>query len=168
MNLVIIGNIISLIGCIVMVAIGFVRNRERILIMQCIQFAICGIANLILGGVTGFISAVVGIIRNLIFARRGCSLWLKILFIALQLLLSAQALTGNPIEWLPVLAAIVFTWFIDLKSDIALKIVLIITQSIWVLYDFSHLNYVSLTFDIFTILSNGVGILSILKRRNSI
>ena len=63
-NSLLIGNIIALIGALFMVAIGLVKNKRNILIMQNIQFFIMGIGNLILGGVSGFVANIVSIIRN--------------------------------------------------------------------------------------------------------
>ena len=65
MNLVIIGNIIAFLGCGLMVLVGFIKEKRRILSVQCIQFTLQGASNLILGGYSGFIANVVSILRNL-------------------------------------------------------------------------------------------------------
>ena len=64
---------------------------------------------------------------------------------------------------LPVLAAIIFTWFLDIKSDLGMKILLIGTQCLWLVYDFTIMNYVSFAFDIMCLCANGVGIYRIRK-----
>ena len=88
MNTFLLGNFISLLGCFLMVVIGFLRKKSHILTAQCFQFGLLGLANLILGAASGFISGVVGITRNLVFSKVKSTLWLKIFFIALQVLLS--------------------------------------------------------------------------------
>ncbi len=165
MNLIIIGNIISFIGCSLMVLVGFIKEKRRILSTQCVQFALQGVANLILGGISGFIANIVSIIRNLAFSRWKSTLWLKLGFIALQLLLSLGSLSEGFISLLPIISTILFTWFLDTKSEIKLKIVIISTQVLWLIYDFAHLNYVSVAFDIFTMISNFIGIQMILRSR---
>lgn len=167
MNLLLIGNLISLSGCLVMVAVGLVQRKERILLLQCVQFALQGIANLVLGGVSGFMAGVVGIVRNLVFARRGCNTQLKLIFIALQVLLCVQSLSAGMIAWLPVLASCIFTWFLDLESEVWLKVVLIGTSAMWAVYDFSYMNYVSFSFDLLNMASNAVGIGMLLKKQRS-
>lgn len=156
------GNLVSMVGCVLMVLIGFVRKKERVLTLQCFQFGILGLGNLILGAYSGFISGMVSILRNLIFPRVGGGLWLKMLFIVAQVVLTLMAGWAGPISLLPLAAGILFTWFIDTKSDLQLKAVIIAAQVLWGCYDFYHCNFVAFTFDILTILSNLVAIGTIL------
>lgn len=163
MNTILIGNIVSLIGCTLMVCIGLIKEKRKILSAQCLQFVFLGTGNLILGGFTGFIANVISLSRNLVFTWKDSSVPLKMLFVALQLLLSAGGLTGNIITWLPVLSTVLFTWFIDLKSEILFKILILICQVMWLVYDFYYHNYVSVTFDIMTMISTTIGIFLILR-----
>lgn len=165
MTSILIGNIISLVGCTLMVCIGFIKEKKRILTAQCFQFGILSISNLVLGGNMGFVSNIVSIIRNLVFSRWKSTTALKLLFIAVQLLLSLRASEGGLVGWLPVLATILFTWFIDTKSEVTLKTVIIVSEVFWLVYDLCHLNYVSVCFDAFTMLSNFAGILMLRRPR---
>ena len=88
MNTVLLANAISLIGCVLMVAIGLIKKRENILIVQSVRFLILGIANLILGGVTAFISDLVSIGRNLFSLKRPLTMPVRIAFILIQILIS--------------------------------------------------------------------------------
>lgn len=167
MNIILLGNIVALIGAAVMVATGFIKNRRNVLIAQCGQFAIMGASNLILGGVTGMISNIVGVLRNIICLKREFTIPLKIFFIAIQLILSASVNTMGLIGWFPIIAACVFTWFLDTKSDLFLKFIIIVTMLPWCVYDFVLYNYVSFAFDVFTIISNIVGVIMLLRDRKS-
>lgn len=157
------GNAMSLIGCVLMVAIGFVRRKDRVLSMQCVQFGFLAMGNLILGAVSGFISGMISILRNLIFPRVKGSVWLKLLFIGAQIVLTLAAGWAGPISLLPLGAGVLFTWFIDTRSDAQLKAVIIAAQVLWAFYDWHYRNFVAFTFDILTILSNIAGIV-MLKR----
>lgn len=168
MSIVIIANIISFWGCGLMVYVGLIKEKRRILSVQCIQFVLQGASNLMLGGVSGFIANVVSILRNLAFARFKNTVWLKLFFVVLQAALSYKSLTAGFVSWLPLLASVLFTWFLDLKSEVHLKIVTIITQVLWLIYDFLHLNYVSCAFDIFTMISTVIGIHLLLRDRAKI
>jgi 16S rRNA (cytosine1402-N4)-methyltransferase len=64
MNTLLIGNAISMIGCLIMVGIGFLKKKNHILIAQSVQCLFIGSGNLILGGISGFICNMVTIIRN--------------------------------------------------------------------------------------------------------
>lgn len=157
------GNLVSMLGCILMVMIGFVRKRERVIFLQCFQFGLLGLGNLILGATSGFISGMVSILRNLIFPRIKAGMRLKLVFIVIQAAMTVLAGWAGPISLLPLFAGVLFTWFIDTKSDLQLKTVIILAQLLWAVYDIRYCNFVSFTFDILTILTNLVGI-AMLKR----
>jgi hypothetical protein len=148
------GNAVAMVGCVIMVLVGFLRKKEQILIAQCFQFGFLSAGNLILGGMSGFISGVVSIARNLVFARTGGSRNWKIAFIIMQTCLTFMTGWPGVLGCLPLVSGIILTWFIDAESDLGFKLVLITAQVTWLIYDWSYRNYVAFTFDIFTILSN--------------
>ena len=61
-----IGNAICLVGACLMVLTGLIKKKEHVLLTQCAQFGIMGVGNLVLGGVSGLISNLVSILRNVI------------------------------------------------------------------------------------------------------
>lgn len=164
MNTFLIGNLISGVGCLVMVGIGLLRKKSHILIAQCVQCGFMGLGNLILGGISGFICNIVTILRNLVFVRFPVTKKLKILFILLQFLLSLNSLGGGLICWLPLLSAALFTWFMDTSSTAKLKIVILITQVMWLIYDLYYRNYVAAAFDVMTMCSNLIGFFMVRKQ----
>ena len=155
---IVLGNLVSLLGCVLMVAVGFIRKKERILTVQCFQLALMGLGNGILGALSGVIANATGIVRNLVFTRHKATLPLKLFFILLQAALSVSALKNGAIELLPILAAGLFTWFLDTNSGVTLKIIIIVTTLMWLVYDFYYQNYVSMTFDALTVVSNVIGL----------
>ena len=165
MNIVLIGNIISFVGCALMVGVGLIKKKDHVIRVQCVQFTIQGAANLILGGVTGFIANLISIARNLWFARREGTAKAKIFFIALQAVLSLLFLDADAgiIGWFPLFSAAVFTWFLDIKSDAAFKVVILVAQVFWIVYDFYYSNYVACAFDIFTMISTSIGLCWIIR-----
>ena len=158
-------NVISLIGCAMMVAIGLIKNKDKILLAQCIQFVFQGIAHLMLGAVSGFVCCVVSIIRNLMFRAGKSGFWLKIGFIVLQTALTFAFGSFVLIELLPILATIVFTWFLDVKNPVHFKLVLISAQLMWLVYDMYYGNIVAAAFDVMTVCSTIGGIWLILKSK---
>ena len=161
MNLVLIGNAISFAGAMLMVAVGCLKTRKSILLTQCSMFTLMGIANLILGGMTGAISSLVSILRNLLCLKGPLTVPMKLFVIAIQVVLSARLNTLGWIGWLPIISAGFYTWMIDVQDETRLKVVLIVAQSMWFVYDLTIQNYVGFTFDILTILSNMYGIFSL-------
>ena len=155
------GNAISLAGCVLMVAIGFLKKKEQILGAQCVQFALMGAGNLVLGAMAGVISNGVSIVRNLVLTRVEDKAWVKVVFILVQTALTLMFGGSGLIEWLPVIAVVVYTWFLDLKNPVAFKLMIIGLQVLWVVYDFYYRNYVAFSFDLFTIASTTIGIFMI-------
>lgn len=166
MNMILLGNILSLIGCGLMVAIGFVRKKEKVLLYQCVQFTFMSMGNFALGAVSGTISNLLGIARNLVFAKTRGTVWMKVAFLAVQIGLTAIGWSGA-IEILPILATVVFVWFLDTESDAVFKVANICAMVMWLIYDFYYLNYVAGVFDILTIASNFAAIVSIRRQQKA-
>ena len=165
MNTFLIGNLVSGIGCLIMVAIGLLRKKSHILIAQCVQCGFMGFGNLILGGVSGFVCNMVTIVRNLVFIRFRNTALLKIFFILLQLVLSLGSLEAGIISWLPLITAGIFTWYMDTKSEARLKLCILCTQVLWLIYDLFYRNYVAAAFDVMTIASNVLGFFLVRRQK---
>ena len=101
-------------------------------------------------------------LRNLAFFNGRKSLLLKIIFMALQILLSLDHLHGA-IEWFPIISAAIYTWFLDTDKESILKGAIIGAQVLWLVYDIAYMNYTAALFDAFTIVSNVIGIFMVRK-----
>ena len=162
---IILGNIVSLVGCIVMVLIGFIKNQNKYVVFQTLQFLLNALSHFLLGGFGGSIAALVSAARNIIIWKWKCTPLIKILIIAVQIALSIPTITANPITWIPLIGAGLFTWFIDTKDPMLFKWIIIITLIMWVVYDLYHHNVVSVWFSAFTIITNGISMVKIHKER---
>ena len=158
MNTVLLGNIVALIGAAIMVSTGFLKTKKQILTVQCFQYGVLSAANAILGAFTGITSNVVGIARNLFCMKKKFTTPWKVAFIAAQLALLFAFNSDGWFGLLPAAATCAYTWFLDLKDEVQLKIVIIVTVLCWAVYDFVFKNYVTFAFDLGTVVSNIVGI----------
>lgn len=161
--MIVLGNIISFIGCAVMIGIGLVKKKEHILTGQCIQFSLQGIANLLLGAWAGFLSCAISVVRIQVFNRAKVTVWLKLGFIALQAVLTVFLGGESFLEWLPVLSMVLYTWYLDTDNTVLFKCVNMFGQMMWVVYDLLHRNYVAFAFDIFAIVSTTIGVILLLR-----
>lgn len=168
MNIILIGNIISFIGCAIMVATGLIKTKKKILIAQNAQYLIQGIANLILGGVTGFVSNLISMARNIYCLKFEFNIWAKIAFIVAQFIFTALTNTMGLAGWLPFIAATIFTLSLDTKDEKILKLTIIACEFCWIIFDLILKNYTAFAFDIFTIISTIVGIIMLIKKPNTI
>lgn len=164
---IIVANIISIVSCTMMVLIGLIKNKNKILLSQCVQFTLMGVSHYLLGGMGGVWATVVSILRNLAFFKFKVTVPLKILFVVLSVVLSLGTVTFNPITWLPILATSLFTWVIDSEDIIKFKNVMILTVCMWFVYDAVHLNFISAAFDAFTVVSTGYSVWQIKKEQKA-
>ena len=166
MNTVLLGNIVALIGAAIMVSTGFLKTKKQILAAQCFQYGVLSASNAILGAFTGITANVIGIARNLFCMKREFTVPWKLAFIAAQLALLFAFNADGWLGLLPAAATCVYTWFLDLKDERKLKLVIILTVLCWAVYDFLFRNYVTFAFDLGTVVSNTVGIITLRKAEN--
>ena len=163
MNTVLLGNIVALTGAALMVSTGFLKTKKQILAAQCFQYGVLSASNAILGAFTGITANVIGIARNLFCMKREFTVPWKLAFIAAQLALLFAFNSDGWLGLLPAAATCVYTWFLDLKDERKLKLVIILTVLCWAVYDFLFRNYVTFAFDLGTVVSNTVGIITLRK-----
>ena len=63
---IVIGNIVALVGSVLMAYSGIIKEKPKILIVQTIQMLMLAISNIILGGVPGAIINSVNCVRNML------------------------------------------------------------------------------------------------------
>lgn len=157
------GNLISLVGCSLMIIIGFIKKKENILLAQCGQFSIQAAGNLVLGSVSGGISCIIAVIRIFVFKYVKVTAWLKLGFIALQAVLTAMSGAHTIIQWIPCLSMVAYTWYLDCDSAIVFKLANVAGVIMWAFHDWHYRNFVAFSFDVMTIVSTFVGIWLIVK-----
>lgn len=161
----ILGNVISFIGCTLMILIGFIKKKERILLAQSAQFSIQALSNLILGSMPGTISCVLGLVRILVFARVRVTVWLKLGFLALQAVLTFLWGASSFVEWIPFLAMVLYTWYLDTDNTVLFKWVNLFGVLLFAIHDWHYRNYVGVAFDLMTVASTLIGVLLLLREK---
>ena len=92
MKYIIIGNILALIGSLLMVYAGYIKEKKQILITQIIHYGLFLISNLFPNGITGAIANLSNIIQNTICYKNKFNLNIKIV---LTILVTIFSLTLN-------------------------------------------------------------------------
>jgi len=160
------GNVISFFGCLMMVAIGFIKRKEQVLAAQCGQFGLQAVANLLLGSVSGCVSGLVGIVRIVVFTRvRKVTGWLKLGFIVLHAALTFVFGAHTLVQWLPMLAMVAYTWYLDTEDALLFKVVNLLGVCMWLVHDVHYINYSAMVFDVLTIISTTTGAVLLLRDR---
>ena len=168
MNTLLIGNALCFIASIIMTLMGFIKNKRRFLITQSGMNAVFIAGNLTLGGISGAIVNLVTLIRNFVCLKFDLTKPLKLLFIALQIGLTVYFGCDSIIMWLPVIGACLFTWFMDTENMVLLKVIVIASQLMWAVYDFSIVNYATVPFDLAAAVTNTVSVFAILRDKKAV
>ena len=154
------GNLFSTAACVVMVVLGFVRQKENLIKGQAIQLSLLAVSNTLLGAFSGTIGNVIGVARCFILPKATKPLLWKIGFIAVQFvatLLMMLFITKDWAVWqcwIPFIYAIILTCVLDSKSVVVFKIAIAIAQALFFFFDLYYVNYGSMAADLLTVFTN--------------
>jgi len=148
-----------------MIAVGLIKKKKNMLLTQYFQFGFQSLGNLVLGSITGFFSCVLSLIRIFVFTKVKVTVWLKLIFLAIQAAFSLWVGADSLYEWIPFFSVVAYTWYLDTENPVTFKIVNLIGVILWAFHDIHYLNYVAFSFDILTIISTAVGIYILLREK---
>lgn len=166
MTYIIIGNIIALFTSILMVYAGYVKTKKQLLFYQTLEDGLAVVSYLFLGGISGAIICLVGVLRSILCYKDRLNILWKIIITIVTSVLVIYFMNNNLIELLPLICLITYLWIITIKNLVKLKYLIIIIMILWIIYDFIVHNYVAVIFDILTILTNISSIATIKKMKN--
>ena len=163
MTNILIGNAICFLGSIIMVLIGFIKERKKFLLAQGGMNAFFIVGNLFLNGISGAIANACTMLRNIVCLKFKMNVPIKLFFIGLQVALTFCFGADSIIMWLPILGAGVFTWYMDTDNMTLLKAVTIGGQLCWLIYDIYILNFATVPFDIAACITNTIALVAIIR-----
>ena len=153
MNTLILGNIIAFIAASLSIIIGIIKSKKKILFTQTIQYITYVIADFILGGITGAITNLISIVRNILCYKGKLNKIMIILIILVSIILTLMFNNLGFIGLLPLFNNIIYTIFINVKDELKFKILILIQMILWLIYDITIKAYTSAIFEIITIIS---------------
>ena len=165
MNILIIGNIIALIGSSLSIILGIIKNREKIIYVQTIQFFIFTIANFVLGGISGAIANLIGLVRNLLCYKEKLTKVAMLLIVIISSILILGFNNLGFIGLLPLFNTIIYTVFINEKHPLKFKILFLITVILWFIYDLTIKSYTSAIFDTFAIITSIITVYQLYQKQ---
>ena len=160
------GNTIALIASILMLVSGIVKDRKKIIYIQTIQILGFALSDLILGGYTGTIVNLISLIRNYWCYNDMLTNTKKVILILLSITCSLLFNNLGFLGLLPLISTVVYTCFMDVKNTIKLKLLIMFTMILWLIYDSFIKSYTSAIFDFFSILANVVTIYQLSRKSN--
>ena len=157
---ILIANLFSTAACIVMVVLGFVRKKENLVKGQAIQLGLLAVSNTLLQAYSGTIGNVIGVVRCFILPKTQKPLFWKILFIAVQFVITLLMMIFVTKDWavwqcwIPFTYAVILTCVLDSKSVVVFKIAIAIAQALFFFFDLYYVNYGSMAADLLTVFTN--------------
>lgn len=166
--MIILGNVINFFACMLMMSIGLIKKKERILSTECVQYSLQALSHFVLGAYSASISGLVSFVRILVFSRvKQVSVWLKLGFIAFQAVLTFFTGADSLIEWFPWMSKVLYTWYLDTRDVVKFKLANMFGLVLWAIHDLHYYNFVGVCFDVLTIITTTVGICMILRDRKN-
>ena len=169
-NRIIIGNIIALIGCIIMVISGYIKSKEKTLILISVHQTFHMIANFVLGSFSGGIVNALSIPRNILAAKDKLKPIIKVIVIVPTVALSVIFNKIGLIGYLPIISTVLYTVFMDKLNPKNFKILTLITYLPWCIHDLYVKDYATFVFDILGMCTTTIAIIRIqsdIKKNNA-
>ena len=169
------GNLVSLIACSISAASGYVKSKNKTLIMQTIQQAMSMTACIILQSPSGAVLNALSVPRNLLACKNKLNFPAKLilsvlsggfgLFFAVSVCLQRQTfvLAG----FLPIIPTILYTVFLDTQDPVKFKLLVIQMITFWTIHDFLIQSYTSCFFNLFQIIFSISAIIRIRKEQEA-
>lgn len=155
------GNFIALIASILMIYVGTIKDKSKIIFTQTIQIMITIISNIILGGITGAIINIICCIRNIFCYKEKLSKTVQTILIILSIIFSLIFNDLGLIGLLPLISTVIYTIFMNIQDVVKFKVLIMVTTFMWFIYDLTILSYSAALFDLLCVFTNFVSILRI-------
>ena len=124
-------------------------EKSRVFLFQAIETSINIVKNIVLGGFSGAVTQVFGLIRNVALARGYSSWWLTVVLSVCQLIGGIMVNQHGWIGLLPMVASISYTVISLSTTDIlTTKHALFWNISMWAVYDMVIMDWVSVVMSV--------------------
>ena len=130
----------------------FQKYAKGLLLYQSLAFLFKGIHYFLIGGLSGAVTSIISCLRNLVFTKVKSKV-LMILFIILYIIIGYFTFT-NLFSLLPVLATILYSFFVYIKNPKYLRISSLFTSFIWLTYNIYLFSYSGIITQVILIISN--------------
>lgn len=140
------------------------KSTKQILLMQTISFLFKSVHYYLLGGISGFVTSFISMLRNLIFYRVKENYIFTIIFILIYIVIGI-ATYNSFYSLLPVIATIVYTLIINYDNPKYLRLGMLFTSITWLIYNIYIISYSGIIIQIIMIVTNIFAILKLDKKK---
>ncbi|MBQ5330914.1 MAG: YgjV family protein [Oscillospiraceae bacterium] len=162
---VLIGNGISVIACIILAISGYVKDKNKTLTLQAVQFSLSALVCIVLRAVSGAVINLLSIPRNILAQKDKLTLPAKIVISALTAVFSVAFNTKGWIGLIPIVPTIIYTFLLDKLNEENFKKLVIFLMAFWTVHDFLIQSYVSTVFNVINMITSAIAIYRIRRDR---
>lgn len=157
------GQFLGFIYAIFLILSNFGKTTKQILFLQTISFFFKTLHYYLLGGISGFLTSLISMIRNIIFYKiKESKIWTTS-FIIIYLIIGFLTL-NSLFSLLPVFATITYTLIINYDKPNYLRYGMIITSISWLAYNIYIISYSGIIIQIIMLISNIIAIIKLDKK----
>ena len=163
--MIVLGNILSLVSNILAITSTRLKDYKKMLLVQSVDTTFSALANLILGGYSGALISICGLVRNLYCAlSKKTNKIISFGIIAATFVISMEFTFKEWYDILPILASTSYGLIILNTNDIVKsKIALIINCSLWIVYGAIIYNFIGIIFKTIMITSTTQSLIKMYK-----
>lgn len=157
------GQILGFIYALFLILSNFGKNTKQILFLQTISFFFKTLHYYLLGGISGFLTSLISMIRNIIFYKiKESKIWV-VFFIIIYIIIGIITLKSI-YTLLPVFATIIYTLIINYNNPKYLRYGIFITSLTWLIYNIYIISYSGIIIQIIMLISNIIAIIKLDKK----
>lgn len=157
------GQILGLIYALFLILSNFGKSTKQILFLQTISFFFKTLHYYLLGGISGFLTSLISMIRNIIFYKiKESKIW-AVFFIIIYIIIGIITLKSI-YTLLPVFATIIYTLIINYNNPKYLRYGIFITSLTWLIYNIYIISYSGIIIQIIMLISNIIAIIKLDKK----
>ena len=143
---------------------NFGKTTKQILLLQTISFFFKSVHYYLLGGISGFLTSIISMLRNLIFTKIKSNKTWTIVFILIYLIIGFMTYTTLG-SILPIIATIFYTIIVNKNNPSYLRWGMLITSIIWLLYNIYIISYSGIITQVIILFSNVLAIIKLDKKK---
>ena len=143
---------------------NFGKTTKQILLLQTISFFFKSVHYYLLGGISGFLTSIISMLRNLIFTKIKSNKTWTIVFILIYLIIGFMTYTTLG-SILPIIATIFYTIIVNKNNPSYLRWGMLITSIIWLLYNIYIISYSGIITQVIILFSNVIAIIKLDKKK---
>lgn len=165
MTRIVVANIIILVASLLMVYVGYLKEKKKILYVQLIELCLMVIGGILLNAITGIIINFLECIRNILCYKGKLNNLVKFLIILISSILTLLYNNLGFIGLLPLFGTILNLLIMNTNNIIKLKLIMAVSMIMWAIYDAYTKAYTGAFFDFMFVVVDVVAIIQIYKRK---